>query len=117
MPRGSQQRSSINIYPHERTEVGMRAAARTATAAVIVLLAGTVGPGPAMAAPADSRQQAYRTAAGDFGVPESVLLAVSYLQSRWDTNAGTPSTVGGYGPMHLTDVRSTTSRADGPPAE
>ena len=89
----------------------MRAATRTATAAVIVLLAGTFGPAPATAAPVDSRQLAYRTAAGDFGVPESVLLAVSYLQSRWDTNAGTPSTVGGYGPMHLTDVPSKT---DGP---
>ena len=37
-------------------------------------------------------------------MPESVLLGVSYLQSRWDTNAGTPSTSGGYGPMHLTDA-------------
>ncbi len=35
---------------------------------------------------------------------ESVLLGVSYLESRWDTNAGTPSTSGGYGPMHLTDA-------------
>ncbi|GAB2952548.1 peptidoglycan recognition family protein [Micromonospora polyrhachis] len=52
----------------------------------------------------DSRQQDYTAAASDYGVPESVLLGVSYLQSRWDTNAGTPSTAGGYGPMHLTDA-------------
>ena len=37
-------------------------------------------------------------------MPQSVLLGVSYLESRWDTNAGTPSTSGGYGPMHLTDA-------------
>jgi N-acetyl-anhydromuramyl-L-alanine amidase AmpD len=34
------------------------------------------------------------------------LLGVSYLESRWDTNAGTPSTSAGYGPMHLTDVEA-----------
>jgi hypothetical protein len=33
-----------------------------------------------------------------------VLLGVSYLKSRWDDHAGAPSTSGGYGPMHLTDV-------------
>ena len=37
-------------------------------------------------------------------MPESVLLGVSYLESRWDANAGAPSTSGGYGPMHLTDA-------------
>jgi hypothetical protein len=35
-----------------------------------------------------------------------VLLGVSYLESRWDFNAGTPSTAAGYGPMHLTDLRA-----------
>ncbi|MFC4106422.1 N-acetylmuramoyl-L-alanine amidase [Micromonospora zhanjiangensis] len=63
------------------------------------------GATPATAAPTDSRQQEYAAAAAEFGVPESVLLAVSYLESRWDTNAGTPSTGGGFGPMHLTDGR------------
>jgi N-acetylmuramoyl-L-alanine amidase len=60
------------------------------------------GPAPA-AAPAD-RQAQFRAAAAQFGVPESILLGVSYLESRWDYNAGTPSTAGGYGPMHLTDA-------------
>jgi hypothetical protein len=54
--------------------------------------------------PDDQRQHAYLAAAKEFGVPESVLLGVSYLESRWDTNGGTPSTAAGYGPMHLTDV-------------
>nr|BFE80915.1 hypothetical protein GCM10020093_035160 [Planobispora longispora] len=37
-------------------------------------------------------------------MPESVLLAVSYLESRWDRNGGLPSVSGGYGPMHLVDA-------------
>jgi hypothetical protein len=53
---------------------------------------------------APSRQQAYTDAAAEFGVPADVLLGVSYLESRWDTNAGLPSTSGGFGPMHLTDA-------------
>ncbi|WP_248961106.1 N-acetylmuramoyl-L-alanine amidase [Sphaerisporangium perillae] len=52
-----------------------------------------------------ARQEAFRAAAATYGVPESVLLAVSYLESRWDANQGLPSVAGGYGPMHLTDVR------------
>nr|WP_228772045.1 peptidoglycan recognition family protein [Actinokineospora iranica] len=58
---------------------------------------------PVAAAPAD-RQSQFRAAAAEFGVPEPVLLAVSYLESRWDANGGRPSTAAGYGPMHLTDV-------------
>lgn len=38
-------------------------------------------------------------------MPESVLLGVAYLKSRWDHNGGRPSTSAGFGPMHLTDVR------------
>ncbi len=45
-------------------------------------------------------------------MPQSVLLAVSYLQSRWDAHDGAPSVTGGYGPMHLTDAR--TALADAP---
>lgn len=53
---------------------------------------------------AGGRQGVYAAASARYGVPLSVLLGVSYLESRWDANAGTPSTSGGYGPMHLTDV-------------
>lgn len=59
--------------------------------------------GPAPAAQTD-RQAQFAAASAEFGVPESILLGVSYLESRWDTNAGTPSTAAGYGPMHLTDA-------------
>ncbi|MEV4009079.1 N-acetylmuramoyl-L-alanine amidase [Nonomuraea angiospora] len=50
------------------------------------------------------RQAEFAAAAREFGVPESVLLGVSYLESRWDVNGGSPSTAGGYGPMHLVDA-------------
>ncbi|WP_239076918.1 N-acetylmuramoyl-L-alanine amidase [Actinocatenispora rupis] len=58
-----------------------------------------------------SRQQAYADAAARYGVPESVLLAVSFLESRWDAHAGQPSTAGGYGPMNLTDVANVSADA------
>ncbi|MEV4441721.1 peptidoglycan recognition family protein, partial [Streptomyces sp. NPDC049577] len=51
-----------------------------------------------------SLQQEFARAAADYHVPQSVLLAVSYLESRWDAHAGAPSVTGGYGPMHLTDA-------------
>ena len=60
----------------------------------------------AQAAKSTSLQDAFTAAAREFGVPESVLLAVSYNLSRWETHNGAPSFAGGYGPMHLTDVAS-----------
>ncbi|MFC9389132.1 N-acetylmuramoyl-L-alanine amidase [Streptomyces venezuelae] len=53
---------------------------------------------------AGALQEQFARAAARHGVPESVLLAVSYLQSRWDAHGGAPSVTGGYGPMHLTDA-------------
>jgi N-acetylmuramoyl-L-alanine amidase-like protein len=74
-------------------------------AAVTTSLAVGVPAASATPVPADQqRQQAFTAAAAEFGVPESVLLGVSYLESRWDANAGTPSVSAGFGPMHLTDV-------------
>ncbi|RBQ16346.1 N-acetylmuramoyl-L-alanine amidase [Spongiactinospora rosea] len=55
---------------------------------------------------AEDRQATYRQAAREYGVPESVLLAVSYLNSRWDTHEWLPSASGGYGPMHLVDAEA-----------
>jgi len=60
-------------------------------------------------APHSLRQQAFTEAAAEYGVPQPVLLAVSYLESRWDANAGEPSRSAGYGPMHLTDIDSVTA--------
>ncbi|MET9803090.1 peptidoglycan recognition family protein [Streptomyces sp. NPDC006368] len=58
-----------------------------------------------------SLQGAFDAAADRYGVPRSVLLAVSYLQSRWDGHGGAPSVTGGYGPMHLTDARTALASA------
>jgi len=55
--------------------------------------------------PADAPlQEVFGAASRRAGVPEPVLLAVSYMESRWDSHDGRPSTDGGYGRMHLTDV-------------
>lgn len=56
-------------------------------------------------------QRAFIAASAKYHVPPSVLLGVSYLQSRWNAHAGAPSVTGGYGPMHLTDA--TTALAAG----
>ncbi|MBG0857526.1 N-acetylmuramoyl-L-alanine amidase [Streptomyces spinoverrucosus] len=55
---------------------------------------------------ADERrlEDVFTAAAAEYGVPRSVLMGVSYQQSRWDSHRGKPSVVGGYGPMHLVDV-------------
>jgi N-acetyl-anhydromuramyl-L-alanine amidase AmpD len=78
---------------------------RNILVAATVALAG-LGTGQAHAqrpSPEPSRQLAYAQAAKAYHVPENLLLAVSYLESRWDANKGLPSVSGGYGPMHLTD--------------
>ncbi|EYT78659.1 amidase [Streptomyces sp. Tu 6176] len=91
-----------------------RAAARTAGGALAcaALLLPLLGAPSAGAADDTGRlQRAFSAAAGRYHVPLSVLLGVSYLQSRWDGHAGAPSVSGGYGPMHLTDARTTLARA------
>jgi hypothetical protein len=91
----------------------MRRLVSSAAATVLVLAGITASPPAAGAAPPSDRQGEYAAASAEYGVPESVLLAVSYLESRWDTNAGTPSTSGGFGPMHLTDAAHLRSLAVG----
>jgi N-acetyl-anhydromuramyl-L-alanine amidase AmpD len=81
-----------------RTGLAVTVALSTMSTMTAVGLAAT----PAGAAPAIGRQAQFADAARAAGVPERVLLAVSYLESRWDTNRGAPSTGGGYGPMDLT---------------
>ncbi|MGA4993182.1 N-acetylmuramoyl-L-alanine amidase [Nonomuraea bangladeshensis] len=68
-----------------------------------LLAALTPAAGPPREAPA-GRQGEFAAAAREFGVPQSVLLGVAYLGSRWDAHEGRPSTAGGYGPMHLVDA-------------
>ncbi|KOG52774.1 amidase [Streptomyces griseoflavus] len=90
-----------------------RAATAVAAAALLVPLvsaapSGTAGQPRASAAQpaAGALQRAFADAAVQYGVPTNVLLAVAYLESRWDGHGGAPSVSGGYGPMHLTDART-----------
>lgn len=85
----------------------------TATATVALLLPLVSAAPSATADPPrpGSLQGAFADAAREYQVPQSVLLGVSYLQSRWDGHAGSPSVAGGYGPMHLTDVRTALASA------
>ncbi|THA27431.1 N-acetylmuramoyl-L-alanine amidase [Streptomyces sp. RKND-216] len=82
-----------------------------------VLLLQTAAATPVLASarpgepPAGSLQGAFQRAAERYEVPRSVLLGVSYLQSRWDGHAGAASVSGGYGPMHLTDLRTALAEA------
>jgi N-acetyl-anhydromuramyl-L-alanine amidase AmpD len=78
------------------------------TAATFTALAGT----PAQATDwsgclngSSDRQAVFDRAAERSGVPASVLLGVSFMESRWDDHDGAPSTSAGYGPMHLTSPK------------
>lgn len=60
--------------------------------------------GPVACAPvlaAGSLDESFAAAAGVTGVPEDLLKAVSYLESRWDQHAGQASADGGYGVFNL----------------
>lgn len=84
------------------------ATAIVAAAALLPLFGAASAHATAPAAHAQSAalQQAFTNASRHYGVPQSVLLGVSYLESRWDGHRGVPSVTGGYGPMHLTDART-----------
>ncbi|GHK01288.1 amidase [Streptomyces sp. Y2F8-2] len=86
---------------HRRTS---RTAGAVASAALLLPLLGAAPP-TGQDTPA-GLQSAFAAASAQYHVPGSVLLGVSYLQSRWDTHGGAPSVAGGYGPMHLTDART-----------
>ncbi|MGW0698446.1 N-acetylmuramoyl-L-alanine amidase [Streptomyces sp. NPDC002867] len=86
-----------------------------AAVAAAALLLPLLPSGPSATAdvrPSPSALQGeFAAAADEFDVPQSVLLGVSYLQSRWDAHGGAASVTGGYGPMHLTDARTALAEA------
>ncbi|MCO7127545.1 N-acetylmuramoyl-L-alanine amidase [Sporolactobacillus shoreicorticis] len=53
-----------------------------------------------------SLQADFQKAADIYHVPVSILMSVSYNETRWESHNGQPSTSGGYGVMHLTDSDS-----------
>ncbi|MFG3040889.1 N-acetylmuramoyl-L-alanine amidase [Streptomyces sp. NPDC048330] len=81
-----------------------------ASVALLLPLLSAAPPAGAEAPDPGTLQGQFARAAARHGVPESVLLAVSYLQSRWDAHGGAPSVTGGYGPMHLTDAVTALAR-------
>ncbi|MEU3791426.1 N-acetylmuramoyl-L-alanine amidase [Streptomyces fructofermentans] len=95
--------------PRGRTR---RTAGALASAALLLPLLGAAPSGGGSQLPSALLQNAFSSAAARYEVPQSVLLAVSYLQSRWDAHAGAPSVTGGYGPMHLTDARTALAGTD-----
>ncbi|MET9673757.1 N-acetylmuramoyl-L-alanine amidase [Streptomyces sp. NPDC006482] len=66
-------------------------------------LLGAAGDGKAAAGDV-SLQSQFANAAREFDVPQSVLMAVSYQQTRWESHDGEPSTTGAYNVMGLTKV-------------
>jgi N-acetyl-anhydromuramyl-L-alanine amidase AmpD len=47
--------------------------------------------------------ETFQQAAKEFQVPDEILLAVSYAETRWQDHHGQPSQLNGYGLMHLAD--------------
>ncbi|MER8007579.1 peptidoglycan recognition family protein [Streptomyces sp. NPDC094149] len=88
-----------------------RAAGALATGALLLPLLGAAPAASTAESSSGSLQRAFAAAAAEYHVPQSVLLGVSYLQSRWDAHDGAPSVSGGYGPMHLTDARGALAAA------
>jgi N-acetyl-anhydromuramyl-L-alanine amidase AmpD len=90
----------------------LRGTAVAAAPAVLMLPLLGAAPPESQSSSASARLQgAFAAAAAEYQVPRSVLLGVSYLQSRWDAHGGSPSVTGGYGPMHLTDARTALAEA------
>ncbi|MBC9730805.1 N-acetylmuramoyl-L-alanine amidase, partial [Streptomyces sp. TRM68367] len=56
-------------------------------------------------------QADFGAAAAEFHVPSSVLLAVSYQQTLWESHRGKPSVTGNYNVMGLTSVSRSDLRA------
>lgn len=54
-----------------------------------------------------SLQNAFQKAADSYHVPLSILMSVSYNETRWEGHHGQPSASGGYGVMHLTEATPT----------
>ncbi|WP_443072669.1 N-acetylmuramoyl-L-alanine amidase [Streptomyces sp. RPT161] len=70
----------------------------------LVCLSPQASAQPSSVARTNSRQRHFDAAAAEFHVPLPVLLGVSYQESLWEGHAGQYNTVGGYGPMNLTDA-------------
>jgi soluble lytic murein transglycosylase-like protein len=114
---------------HRRRAVAMSAAAATALAVTVALgAAAAASPDQAPARGQASRaaghtvassqasgrlMAAFNAAARESGVPDSLLLAIGYSESRWEARGSMPSAGGGYGLMNLTTRSFTAASAAG----
>ncbi|MGX4694065.1 N-acetylmuramoyl-L-alanine amidase [Streptomyces sp. JNUCC 63] len=98
--------SAIDPSPVPGRRRARGAAGVVASAALLLPLLGTAPSAGAAVDDTGRLQRAFASAAAEYHVPLSVLMGVSYLQSRWDGHGGAPSVTGGYGPMHLTDAHT-----------
>lgn len=77
----------------------------TATVGTIAMASqDTVTTDSKSASPTAVLQGQFEDAAREFDVPQSVLMAVSYRQTLWESHDGEPSTSGAYNVMGLTRV-------------
>jgi len=83
---------------------------RAALASAALLGTLLAAPPAALAAsgPTPGLATDFASAAHEFGVPERILLAVSYNLTDWQAGA-TPTIAGGWGPMGLVDTSVTTA--------
>ncbi|WP_344466438.1 N-acetylmuramoyl-L-alanine amidase, partial [Kitasatospora kazusensis] len=79
-------------------------AAVAASATGFSMLASASVTTAAAATGSDVLQRQFSAAADEFHVPQSVLLALSYQESRWESHQGAPSATGNYNVMGLTQV-------------
>lgn len=109
-PNVSGERMAIDHRSRRGLRIKLAVAALLApllvAAAIIGRGAGGVGAevtaySPSHASPG-TRMALMRAAAREFGAPVRLLLALSYMESRWQPHGGSPSVDGGYGLMDLT---------------
>ncbi|MFJ3583984.1 N-acetylmuramoyl-L-alanine amidase [Streptomyces sp. NPDC090127] len=97
---------------HRRDRKKKRLLYGAAAAVVATATIGTIAvASPGMLGAADGKggrdaslQEQFAAAADEFDVPQSVLMAVSYRQTRWESHDGEPSTSGAFNVMGLTKV-------------
>ena len=87
-------------------------AALSGAAAAVPVTASHPAGGPVV--PMSGRLMAsFQAAAKQFGVPASLLLAIGYNESRWESHGTMPSADGGYGLMNLTTRTFAVASASG----
>lgn len=78
-------------------------ASRSVYLIALSLLSAVVIVSPVPIAAAGRLQSAFASASAEYGVPPPVLMALSYVETRWEDHGAMSSFWRGYGVMHLQD--------------